>query len=234
MTKFTSVIFIIFLLIACNNSTSEKGKVEITKKEKTSETEIPSQLSTAQTIAYKHGFEHWQEVEELKFTFNVDRSNRHFERSFIWKPKTNDVVYMNATDTVAYNRSQLDSISTLADKAFINDKYWLLAPFQLVWDEGTSFSEQENVVAPISKDTLNMLTIVYGSEGGYTPGDAYDFYYDAAFNIKEWVFRDGNGPNADMTNTWEDYKEFNGLKIATMHRDTTSDFKLYFTNISVK
>ncbi|MCH9660268.1 MAG: hypothetical protein K0U54_05080 [Bacteroidetes bacterium] len=193
------------------------------------------ELTTAEVIAYKNGFDHWKKVNTIGFTFNVDRPNRHFERSFIWHPKTDDVVYMSGTDTITYNRkATLDSIQLNADQAFINDKYWLLAPYQLVWDEGTTFSEKENQIAPISKDTLTMLTMVYDDEGGYTPGDAYDFYFGKDFVIKEWIFREGNQETPSMINTFEDYEEIHGLKIAKTHRDSTGTFKLHFTNISVE
>ncbi len=234
MTKFASLLFILFSIIACQNKSSEASENGINDTASETEPAAQKDLSIAQTIAYKNGLEHWNEVEEIAFTFNVSRTNRHFERTFIWKPKTNDVTYISRGDTLTYNRNNLDSIATAADRAFINDKYWLLAPFQLVWDEGIAFTETENVVAPISKDTLNVLTIVYSDNGGYTPGDAYDLYYDTDFMIREWVFREGNGETADMINTWEEYTDFNGLKLATMHRDTTPDFKLYFTNISIK
>src|SRR5690606_24023375 len=115
----------------------------------------------------------------IAFTFNVDRNGKHSERSWIWKPKSQVIIFISSKDTIKYNRSRMDSVSMKTDAAFINDKYWMLAPFQLVWDKGMEFSEKENVVAPISKDTLSQLTIVYPNEGGYTPGDAYDFFYDS-------------------------------------------------------
>lgn len=214
-----------FLLISCNNSTKKPEDL----KENSNEN-----LSVAEKIAFGNGFENWKDVTELKFTFNVDRGDKHYERSWIWNPKSGDVSMMSEKDTVAYNRASMDSIVMQTDGAFINDKYWLLAPFQLVWDEGTNFSEKENVIAPISKDTLNQLTIVYGNSGGYTPGDAYDFFYDKNYKIKEWNYRQGNSDTISMSTTWEDYKKFNGIEIAQMHKDSTGGFKLYFKNISVK
>ncbi|MBL4664126.1 MAG: hypothetical protein JKY22_11375 [Flavobacteriaceae bacterium] len=190
--------------------------------------------STANGIAYGNGFAQWKDVSEIAFTFNVDRGEQHFERSWIWEPKNNWVQMMTATDTVRYRRSKMDSTHLSADQAFINDKYWLLAPYQLIWDKGAQLSEKQNQRAPISGDTLDMLTITYADEGGYTPGDAYDFYFGKDFVVKEWVFREGNDSVPTMTNTWEDYEDFNGIKIAKMHKDSTENFKLYFTNISVK
>jgi hypothetical protein len=190
--------------------------------------------STAEKIAEASGYGQWNEVSEINFTFNVDRAGKHFERSWTWQPKTNEITMVSEKDSVAYNRNAMDSLQQKTDAAFINDKYWLLAPFQLVWDKTLNVSEKEQAVAPISKDTLNQLTIVYGNEGGYTPGDAYDFFYDKNYKIKEWNYRKGNAEKPTMTTTWEDYKNFNGIDIATKHQDSTGQFKLYFTNISIK
>ncbi|OAB76170.1 hypothetical protein [Cochleicola gelatinilyticus] len=227
LTLFLLTIFI----LSCKNDRSTRTNNDT---ELTAELEQDKTFSTAEMIANKNGFENWDNISEIQFTFNVDRGVNHSERSWIWKPQTNDVTMMTATDTVNYNRTSMDSITMKSDAAFINDKYWLLAPFNLAWDEGTTFSEKENVVAPISKDTLNQLTVVYGNQGGYTPGDAYDFYFGKDFIIKEWVFRQKNASEPSMITTWEDYETFEGIEIAKMHKDPTGDFKLYFTNIKVK
>ena len=95
----------------------------------------------------------------------------------------------------------MDSIAMKTDASFINDKYWLLAPFNFVWDDGVTFSEKKHVIAPISKDTLDQLTLVYSDEGGYTPGDAYDFYFGKDYIIKEWAFRKGNNSIPSLIST---------------------------------
>lgn len=191
-------------------------------------------LSTAEKIANASGYKNWKDVSEIAFTFNVNRGDNHFYRAWTWNPKSGDVTMTSANDTISYNRSQLDSLNFETDAAFINDKYWLLTPFQLKWDENITIFEKKNIVAPISKDTLNQITIVYGSEGGYTPGDAYDFFYDEDFKIREWNYRKENADTPSLTTTWEDYKNFNGIEIAKTYKDSTGGYKLYFTDISVK
>lgn len=191
-------------------------------------------LSTAEKIANASGYKNWKDVSEIAFTFNVNRGDNHFYRAWTWNPKSGDVTMTSANDTISYNRSQLDSLNFETDAAFINDKYWLLTPFQLKWDENITISEKKNIVAPISKDTLNQITIVYGSGGGYTPGDAYDFFYDEDFKIREWNYRKGNADTPSLSTTWEDYENFNGIEIAKTYKDSTGGFKLYFTDISVK
>lgn len=186
-------------------------------------------------IANASGFQNWKNVEEIKFTFNVDRDTTHFERSWVWKPKTNDITAITADKTLEYNWSNMDSTAYKTNGGFINDKYWLLTPFQLVWD-ADNFTHKHSLEAeaPISKKPMQKLTIVYGNEGGYTPGDAYDFYFGEDYSIQEWVFRKGNAPTPSMITTFEDYEEINGLKLAKSHKRPDGNFNLYFTGIEVR
>jgi len=237
MKKIFAFAFVICALIACKEVVNElkDDHNKDGKRDWIPEPDADPVQTTANAIAYGNGFAQWKNVSEIAFTFNVNRGEQHFERSWIWKPQNDWVQMMTATDTVSYKRSEMDSTHLGADQAFINDKFWLLAPYQLVWDQRNStLSEKSNQIAPISGDTLSMLTITYSDDGGYTPGDAYDFYFGTDFTVKEWVFREANDSVASMTNTWEDYEDFNGIKIAQMHQDSTGNFKLFFTGISVK
>lgn len=218
--------FMMSLLFSCKEKQKTAGeKVEIPEKEK----------SIPELVAEANGFVNWAKVTNITFTFNVDRNDSHFERTWSWAPKTNDVVFMTREDTIAYNRKTVDTILAKTDAGFINDKFWLLAPYQLVWDKnGYTYKHQEVATAPASKKSMQKLTIVYASEGGYTPGDAYDFYFGEDLILKEWAFRKGNQEEPNMVTSWEDYKDFKGLNIATMHKRTDEDFKLFFTGIKVE
>lgn len=216
----------IILLIILITSVSCKHKQETKVAEK--------EVSIAEKIAKANGFENWKNVAQINFTFNVDKDTTHFERSWSWKPKTGDVTLISGKDTISYNRKSVDSISLKADKSFINDKFWLLAPFQLVWDSGTTISEPITEEAPISKTQLNKITLTYPNEGGYTPGDAYDFYFGDDFIVKEWIFRRGNAKEPTIMTSWENYQDFNGVKIALEHKKPEENWKLYFTDVKVK
>lgn len=195
----------------------------------------PQETSILEKVANANGFANWVNVAELKFTFNVDRDTTHFERTWIWKPKTNEITAISAEGTTKYNWAKMDSVANTINAGFINDKYWLLAPYQLVWDGKNIQHELSSAIkAPISKKPMQKLTIVYGSEGGYTPGDAYDLYFGDDMIVKEWVFRKGNAAEPSMTTTWEDYEDIGGLKIAKMHKMGEGNFKLFFTDVSVK
>ncbi|MFI1771669.1 hypothetical protein [Thalassobellus citreus] len=195
-------------------------------KQKKEQTIAEPEISVAHKIANAHGFETWKQVSEIQFTF-------FGKRNWTWKPKTNDVTLITETDTINYNRKTLDSLSQKADKNFINDKFWLLIPFQLVWDSNTTISNPIKTKAPISKTEMNKITVVYPNEGGYTPGDAYDIFYGDDYIIKEWAFRRGNQPEAGLVNTFENYQNFNGLKIALEHKKEAGDWNLKLSNIKV-
>ncbi|MFT6994384.1 MAG: hypothetical protein ACJA1P_001117 [Maribacter sp.] len=195
---------------------------------------LTTKLTIPEQIAAANGFANWKKVDKINFTFNVDRDSSHFERSWSWVTKSNNVVFTTREDTISYNRKTIDTVLTKTDAGFINDKFWLLAPYQLVWDKDSyTYTHQTLEMAPISQKEMQKLTIVYANEGGYTPGDAYDFYFENNLEIKEWAFRKGNQEEPNMVTSWEDYQNFNGLNIAMMHKRPDGHFKLYFTGVTV-
>ncbi|GMN10462.1 hypothetical protein MTsPCn9_35280 [Croceitalea sp. MTPC9] len=205
-----------------------------TEKKKESIKEV-EEISVLEKVANAHGFENWKNVTQIGFTFNVDRDSTHFERSWIWKPKTNDVTYISGSDSLTYNRKSMDSIAYKTNGGFINDRYWLLAPFNLVWDAANfEYVHTKNEMAPIAQKPMNKLTIVYNSEGGYTPGDAYDFYFEDDYLIKEWVFRKANQAEPSMTTTWEGYVNHNGFLFAMDHKKPEENFNLFFDRIQTQ
>lgn len=215
---YTSLLFIFF--IGCK--TEKKPETVGEAKE----------ISILEKVANAHGFENWSKVNQIEFTFNVDRDSSHFERSWIWKPKTNDITRISGKDTLSYNRKTMDSIAYKTNGGFINDRYWLLAPFNLMWDKNNfKYTHTENDTAPISKKPMNKLTVVYSNEGGYTPGDAYDFYFEDDYLIREWVFRKANQAEPSMTTTWENYVNHSGFHFAMDHKKPNENFNLFFDRI---
>lgn len=230
MRPFYILIFLALGLTSCKENTEPQAS-EAAQEDTTHWKQ--EHYTPAENIAKAYGIDNWDNVESLAFTFNVEYDGGAFDRSFVWYPKTNRVVYQTATDTIDYIRSEVDSLTLGADQRFINDKYWLLTPYQLVWDQGVSFDEVVQEAAPISGAQMNKLTLTYGDSGGYTPGDAYDLYYTDDFTVHEWVYRSGGQAEASRTFTWEDHKEVDGIRFASMHKDTTPAFKLYFTDVKV-
>lgn len=222
--KYTITCIICFFLVVSCNSDKKETIIEDTTKE----------LTIAEKIANAHGYENWKNVSEVKFTFKVDRDTiKGNGRSWIWFPKKDSVIMKAGEQIVKYNRNRLDSVPPNADRNFINDKFWVFIPFQLVWDTSATISEPIKAKSPIKNEDLNMITLLYGEEGGYTPGDAYDIYYDENYMIKEWVFRKGNAAEPSLTNTFENYNDFNGIKIAIDHKMGDRNWNLNFADVSI-
>lgn len=230
MKKTLLTLLTLMALVACKNEskTETTESVELVEVDRTPEEEI------AYEIAQANGIENWDDVAEVQFTFNVDRGDSHFARSWKWNPKSDDVTMMSEQDTVAYNRKSVDSLAMNADKGFINDAFWLLAPLHLVWDEGTVLTVQDTATAPMSQQKMSKITLTYDGDGGYTPGDAYDFFYDDDYIVKEWIYRRGNVSEYSMVTTWEGYEDYNGIEIASDHKAPEDAVHLYFTDIAVK
>lgn len=217
---------LICLLIVSACKSEKKDNVVIEEETK--------ELTIAEKIANAHGYDNWKNVEKIEFTFRVDRDTiQGSGRSWEWFPKKDSVVMRAGEQHVKFLRSELDSVPPNADRAFINDKFWLLVPFQLVWDTSATISEPKKAEAPISKTKMDMITITYPNEGGYTPGDAYDIFYNEDYMIEEWIFRKGNSKEPSMATTFENYKDFNGIKIAIDHKRDNGNWNLNFTDVNI-
>ncbi len=216
---------ICFLLVSACKSDSSKNL----------QTETITSFTAAENIANAHGFEHWETVSKVAFTFKVDRDTiKGKGRSWEWYPKKDSIIMLTDVKTITYKRTFIEEEETVnADRSFINDKFWLLIPFQLVWDSTASISDPKKMESPIHKTQLNMITITYSNQGGYTPGDAYDIYYDDNFIIQEWTFRKGNAKTPTLSTTFENYISCNGIKIAKDHKMIGGNWNLNFTDISI-
>jgi hypothetical protein len=188
-------------------------------------------LTIAEKIAKAHGLEAFSRLSQLHYRFNVQRDTIYFGRSWQWSPKSGEVVFYGS-DTVSFNQHLVEEESIKKiDQSFINDKYWLLFPFQLVWDSNVTFTNMGAQKAPLSGNQLTKLIVLYGDDGGYTPGDAYDLYLDENWIIREWEFRKSGKESPGSMISWESYADFNGIKVATDHYNNNSGLRIFFSNI---
>ena len=211
-TKLLTLAMVLTLIFACSQET----------------------LTDAQSIAKAHGIDNWHKVKTFQFTFGGSAEDPNSGRAWTWDPSANDITLIRNGETINYNRNDMDSVAIKSDRAFINDKFWALIPYQLVWDSSAAISETTQTTSPVKGESLNKLTITYPSEGGYTPGDAYDIYFDNEFIIREWSFRRGNQEEPSLSNTFENYGDFNGLKIAQEHKRSEGDWNLLVRNVKVE
>ena len=187
-----------------------------------------------QLVADAYGFDNLDEVASITYTWNVRRDSATvMVRDWSWDMDEGKVYYSGPDTTVTYTISEKTSDLDAIDQRFINDRYWLLFPFQLGWDTGYSHEVVENQTSPIQGIPTTKLIIRYNDKDGYTPGDAYDLYIDDQHMIKEWVFRRGDGPDGRAI-TWDDIQEFNGIKIHLEHKNDAGEKAIWFTNVEVK
>jgi hypothetical protein len=172
----------------------------------------------------------------LEFTFNVQRdTSAPSSRRWQWFPKTNEAVFVTDSGNTRFNRNDTSTENLRKLNArFTNDEYWLLYPLHLSWDKGFQLSDSGMKVAPISGKSLRKVTARYNDKDGFTPGDMYDVYVDDSNVVREWAFHKGATLEPSLITTWEDYQDFDGLKIAKEHKSKDEKFRLWFTNVQVK
>src|SRR5680860_483534 len=224
MKRSLSLCLVLLLLAGCKNE-PEKTAV--------SETTASNEESITTKIAYANGLENFEKVNQLNFTFNVKVNDTvRTQRSWKWYPKENKIELTEKGETFSYiKKDTLDEQAKAADQKFINDTYWLLFPYQLMWSE-FEFEFSPMAIAPISQKKMQGLTVKYSSDGGYTPGDTYRLYLSDDLMVKEWTYESAGG--STLSTTWEDYETFNGITISKMRKSPDGSFQLYFTDIEVK
>lgn len=223
MKKTITLILLSLTVIACNQ-----------EKKKKEEVAGDPNLEVHEKIAMANGFEKFDSISKINFTFNVKVNDTlRSQRRWSWNIKTDKISLTEKDSTMSYTKKDsLAEDKKYIDRRFVNDSYWLLFPYQLKWSDA-EFSEVKTAKAPISEKEMKMLTVSYPSEGGYTPGDSYDIYFDEDYMIREWVYKSSDGQR-ESPSTWEDYKDFDGIKIATMHKSKDGNFELFFSDISVE
>jgi hypothetical protein len=189
-------------------------------------------------VAKAYGIENFDKVNSIAYTWNVQRDSvTVFSRKWKWNVKDSTVYYSGADTTLTYSLN--DDALPEVDQGFINDKYWLMFPFQLAWDSGYTYEVADNVTSPLKGTPSTKLTIIYTSgepksDGmGYTPGDAYDLYLDKNHKILEWTHRRGNAPEG-RSMTWENEENFGPISFATSHLNMEGKRSLWFSDIKVE
>ena len=201
----------------------------------------------ADQIAKAYGLDSWDQIDAVRYTFNIDLSalKLKLSRSWVWEPKTGQVSYEGKDKEgkpvkVTYSRSQIASQSDVVkneiDPGFINDQYWLVFPFHLVWDAGATVTDEGMKKLPLGKGSARKVVAKYAG-GGYTPGDTWALYIGKDNRIEELEFKHGGDAKPTLVlATWAGYKKAGPLLVSTDHRGKADGkpFTLSFSNVAVK
>jgi hypothetical protein len=199
-------------------------------------------------IAKTYGLDSWGQIEGLRYTFNLELPGLKVKlaHTWEWEPKTGRVTYEGKDKDgkpvkVTYLRSQLNSqpanVKEEIDPAFINDQYWLIFPFHVVWDSGADVQDTGKHKLPLGKGSAERVVVKYSSDVGYTPGDTWELFVGPDNRVQEFIYRRG-GPKKPsvVTTTWAGYKKAGPLLISMDHRGTADDkpARIFFSDVSVQ
>jgi hypothetical protein len=199
----------------------------------------------AEQIGKAYGVDAFGQIEAIRYTFNIPEFK--LSRTWVWEPKTDTVSYEGKDKEgqpvkVTYQRSELssqsDAVKKQIDPAFVNDHYVLLFPLHVAWDTWATVTDEGMHEMPISKKAARRVVVQYPSQGGYSPGDTWEFYVGKDKRLEEFIFRRAGSDYPRLyTATWAGYKKAGPLLLSTEHAGTAEDGKvltIHLTNVAVK
>ena len=130
-------------------------------------------------------------------------------------------------DDAAKQKKWLDD----AYGAFINDSYWLLAPFK-VFDPGVTLSDAGQDKGP-NGEACDVLKVTFGNVG-LTPKDMYWLYVDRASHLLvEWKYVLKGEDKPPTAFAWSDWKKVGSIRLASMRKGLTKPNVIRFENLKV-
>jgi len=200
----------------------------------------------AEKTAKEFGIDSFGQIEAIRYTFNIDFAYGKVSRTWIWEPKTGRVTYESKDKSgqpvkVTYLRSELSTqsadVKDNIEPSFVNDQYWLVFPFHVIWDDTPEVTDKGMEKLPLGKGTADHLVVKYPSNVGYTPGDTWELFIGPDNRVQEFIYRRG-GPKKPsiVIASWTDYKKAGPLLVATDHQGSADGkpFRLTFSNVAVK
>lgn len=193
----------------------------------------------AARIARAYGLPKFDRVAAIRYTFNVKLPDKTVSRNWVWEPGPDRVTFTPAgadAEAVTYDRANREAaeIDPKIDAWFINDNFWLLFPFQVEWTPHLTVTTARNQPLPLSDGRASRVTVQFPPDEGYTPGDAYDLYYDGSdYRIRQWVYRKAGAATPTRATTWEDHAKAGPILLSLDHRGE-GGFRVWFTNVAVR
>ena len=190
-------------------------------------------------IARHYGIDGFDRIEAIRFTFNARVGAKQVRRAWLWKPGTGEVTHWSGSQSTAETFTHplpagtIDARARTLDAQFVNDRYWLLFPLHLVWDQTTIIEDHGQAQRPLGAGQARRIEVRYPSSGGYTPGDAYDLFIEPDGRIAEWVYRRGGVSQPTRMSSWEDHRRLGPLLIALDHHGPDG-FRIWFSEVALK
>ena len=161
-----------------------------------------SRPTILEKMAKTYGLDSWNQIEAIRYTWNLQLGELNISRSWEWEPKTGKVSYEGKDKDgkpvkASYMRSELssqpDAVKNEVDPAFINDNYTLLFPLKAYWDTSATVIDQGMYNLPVGNGSAELVAVKYPAEGGgYTPGDTWELYVGKDNRVEYLVYHRGN------------------------------------------
>ncbi|MCB9637407.1 MAG: hypothetical protein H6728_10275 [Myxococcales bacterium] len=207
-------------------------------------TDVRAEQDVVQRVAKWYGVGTFGSVQRLSYTFHVQKGTKQGQRTWVWEPQLHRVSFRSGPKQpwFRYVRgSEAFKSSPQAqkiDRWFINDQYWLLFPFHVVWDKGTQVTTE---VAPKTVtwgthtfQPTHIISVRYPNQGGYTPGDLYKLYVSKEGALVAWSYHRGGSVKPTRQTTWEKHIRAGSLRLSTLHRGVGGAFRIWFSGVSVE
>jgi hypothetical protein len=188
----------------------------------------------AQPIADAYGFQGWDTVERIDFTYHEDAVGRQVQRRWTWEPKTDWVTLHGDArgGSVSYQTKVIgaDAPSEIAQAHawFVHDRRRLLLPFDMIWSNA-QVTVEGSAPRPGGEGQATRMTVAFAQPDGSTQRGEL-FVDDATHRIVETLHPTPQGPVATR---WEELMRAGPIVIA-MHRAGLDGTKTWFADVRVK
>jgi hypothetical protein len=119
-----------------------------------------------------------------------------------------------------------------AYERFINDMYWLLAPWK-IFDPGVNRSYEGEKECP-DGGVCDVLKITFGENVGLTPRDAYWLWITRdGRRMVQWQYVLNGAAEAPTTAAWKDWQKFDGILLSLERPMSGRPVVIRFENVSV-
>jgi hypothetical protein len=201
----------------------------------------------AEQIAKTYGVDSWGQIEAIRYTWNAQFPGVNISRSWTWEPKTGQVSFDGKTKDgkplkVTYNSNQLGSqpavVKDEVEPGFINDQYWTLFPFHVVWDGSATVTDDGMKKLPQGSGSAKRVVVKYPAEaGGFTPGDTWELYVGKDNRVEQFAYHRGGTTKPSLViATWAGYKKAGPILFSTDHRGTADGkpLHIFLSDVAVK
>jgi len=196
----------------------------------------PKPNDITEPILNTYGFDKFNEVEELHFTWNVESPSMQASHSWQWMPKTDTVRYLEKgliSKSLTYQRGKINKNSSekmkSIDALFKNHQYWLTAPLHFNRDK-VSVDLVGDKKMPLSNVRGKHIIVTYPKPHK----DILELFLDKKNFLMEWIYRKGGALEPTRVVTWEKHKKVGPIVISFDHKWPAKNFRVWFSKVSIR